>query len=220
MRQTHYINWKIGLGVDPYTIGISVNSRKNDILATSYDINYQIAITSCSSNITCQLSKSTGIIYTSNNIDSFNVVITPNTLLNSGDSVFVEITAKTLEPYEKIIKATFRLVVAYQEFAYEISDSTQSPYLTLNMTNTHPVPNTVKLTFDPSYVVLDMTSSANINFLTTTYINKGSFNYINSVSFLMGALSSESIRFYKIDDTANYTYPIVNPTSIVTVQIL
>ena len=43
------------------------------------------------------------------------------------------------------------------------------------------------------------------------------YNYINQISFKMEAISSTKVRFYKIDATKDYTYPIKNPTSIITV---
>lgn len=75
----------------------------------------------------------------------------------------------------------------------------------------------VTLDFDPDILRLDMT---NTNYLkntgtTTTTLDDG-FVYVNQLKFEMGAESSTSVRFYKIDVGQNYTYPIVNDTSIVT----
>ncbi len=73
----------------------------------------------------------------------------------------------------------------------------------------------ITLVFDPNVVVLDMTSEYYLNATnyTTTTIN-GS-EYINSVTFNVEAISSAQVKFYKIDATQNYTYPITNNSSII-----
>ena len=45
------------------------------------------------------------------------------------------------------------------------------------------------------------------------------FNYVNEFSFKMNASSSEKVMFYKADPTKDYTYPITNENSIVTVTV-
>ena len=73
----------------------------------------------------------------------------------------------------------------------------------------------VTLTFDPSVVILDPTSEiVEKSTETTTTINNT--QYINSLTFKVDALSSTSIRFYKVNKSIDYTYPITNSTSIVT----
>lgn len=240
-------NWS---GVDNYTITINMNSNKNNLLSASYDIEYDISYI-CSNNIICQLSKESGIIYSSTNTDYFHLVITPTMQLKTGDNVFIEITAKTSAPYEKTIKGRFTLIVGQEEFSYEIMDSNHSPYLMVNMTNTLSYyivseafdsytvgekistsiyleltedkrkkcySTIVTLAFDPNYVLLDMTSSSYLNSTTITHINKNSYDYINSISFKVEAESSGSVRFYKIDETVDYTYPGPNSQSIIAVQ--
>ena len=79
-------NWS---GVDDYTITVNMNSRKNNIEKATYDIGYDISY-SCSDNAICSLSKTSGIIYADTNSDYFNLVITPNASLDTGDKVIVE----------------------------------------------------------------------------------------------------------------------------------
>ncbi len=73
----------------------------------------------------------------------------------------------------------------------------------------------ITLTFDPNTVVLDMTSEYYLNATnyTTTTINGN--EYINSITFNVEAISSAQVKFYKIDATRNYTYPITNNSSII-----
>lgn len=125
-------NWS---GIDDYNITINMNSRENNILATSYDINYNISYT-CSDNIICTLSKESGTILSSTNADYFNIRITPNKQLKEGDKVYVELTASTTQPYTKAIKGQFILNVGKEELTYKIVDSPNNQYFDLDLTNT------------------------------------------------------------------------------------
>ncbi len=125
-------NWS---GVDSYTITINMNSMENNLLVASYDISYDIEY-ECSSNAICQLSKTRGIIDAETNNDTFNVRITPNTQLTTGDVVWVKVTAIADAEYEKTITAEFSLVVGIEDLTYTIDDSSGSPYLEIDITNT------------------------------------------------------------------------------------
>ncbi len=75
----------------------------------------------------------------------------------------------------------------------------------------------ITLTFDPSLFRLDMTNEAYLKAVrTSTTTLQDGYDYINSVTFRTDALSSTSVRFYKLNTTNNYTYPYVNNTSIIT----
>lgn len=125
-------NWS---GVDDYTITINMNSRKNNIEAATYDISYNIQY-SCTDNAICQLSKTEGIIYASSNTDYFNLTITPNTQLRTGDRVVVDIEVHSTSEYQKTLKGQFILVVGQENISYQITDEANSPYLELSITNT------------------------------------------------------------------------------------
>lgn len=125
-------NWS---GVDDYVITVNMNSRKNNLKAASYDIEYTISYT-CSDNAICQLSKTEGIIYSNNNSDYFNLTITPNRQLETGDKVVVEIEAKSTAKYQKTLKGKFTLVVGKEKLSYQITDKPQNPYMELSLTNT------------------------------------------------------------------------------------
>lgn len=73
----------------------------------------------------------------------------------------------------------------------------------------------ITLDFNPRQVLVDLTSNFYSGVVSTqsTLINGKS--YINQVVFDMDAIDSETIRFYKVNASQNYTYPITNPTSIV-----
>lgn len=124
-------NWS---GVDPYTVVINMSSMENDYLKTSYDIAYDISYTA-SSNLTCQISKTSGIIPATTNEDLFTLTMTPNISLFDGDSVSVEITAVSKTNYEKTLQARFTLRVGQEQLTFSIVDKPHSPYAVVNITN-------------------------------------------------------------------------------------
>ena len=105
-------------GVDDYTITINMNSRKNNLEVASYDIEYDIEY-SCSNNAICQVSKTSGNISSVDNTDFFNVTITPNTQLQTGDKVVVYITATSKTEYVKQLKGRFTFVVGKENLTYQ-----------------------------------------------------------------------------------------------------
>lgn len=125
-------NWS---GVDDYTITVNMNSRKNNIQVASYDIGYEIKY-SCSDNAICQLSKNSGTISKDSNTDFFNLTITPNKQLETGDKVVVEIEATSTTSYKKTIKGKFTLVVGQENLTYQITDKANDTYMNLRITNT------------------------------------------------------------------------------------
>ncbi len=239
-------NWT---GVDPYTITINMNSIENNLKKSTYDISYNIEY-ECSSNATCQLSKTNGIILSNTNSDYFNVIITPNTGLSTGDKVTVSITANSTSKYKKKLSAKFTLVVGQEMLSYEIVDAESNKYLDFNITNTLSYYNVetafgsykvgdkidvdtyltlsdtdrakcysamVTLSFDPKVVLLDMTNTNYLNAINTTTKKIGNSNYINSITFKVEPISSATVRFYKVDVSKDYTYPIVNSKSIINI---
>lgn len=239
-------NWS---GVDDYTLTINMDSRKNNIEVATYDIPYDIKY-SCSDNAICQLSKTSGIIYASNNSDYFTLTITPNTQLRNGDRVEIDIEVNSTSDYQKTLKGKFILVVGQENITYQITDEVNSSYFELRITNTLSYytiresfngyqvgdridgdtylslsdenkakcySGEVTIEFDPQEVLVDITGEAysQAKNIGTTTIN--GVTYINRFTIMIDAISSEDIRFYKVDITKNYTYPNSNNTSIVNV---
>lgn len=78
----------------------------------------------------------------------------------------------------------------------------------------------IKLSFSPNDLIPDMTSFTYINKLQeTTETLADGYNYVNSYKFNMDAMETQKIYFYKKDITQDYTYPVVNDTSIIGVNI-
>ncbi len=121
-------------GINKYTIPIKLTTAKNSLEKVAYDMDYQITY-SCSSNITCQLTKTSGTIYATSNEENITLTVTPNSSLDIGDEAVINITATTSVPYQKTIKARFILVVGENEYTYKIEDAVGQIYCDLIVTN-------------------------------------------------------------------------------------
>ena len=76
----------------------------------------------------------------------------------------------------------------------------------------------VDLSFNPSLLLIDTTENIiNESIYTTTTIS--GTEYVNSLSTTIAPLSTISIKFYKVNPSSNYTYPLNNNTSIINVNI-
>ena len=142
-------NWS---GADSYSIGINMNSYKNNKVGANSDISYDISY-ECSENANCSVSKSYGVIYASSNTDSFVVNIEGREQLQDGDEVWVIVTATSTSPYVKTLKGKFTLKVGKMGLSYEIVDVSNRPYMDVHITNTLDF-YTVEEAFD-SYSVGD-----------------------------------------------------------------
>ena len=239
-------NWS---GVDPVTITFNMDSKKNNILASPLNIEYDISY-ECSNNVTCTSTKDSGLIMSNVNTDYFTITMTPNVAMRNGDSIWLEVTTEATSPYEKTLSGTFIINVGEIGLSYEIIDAVGSPYLDFNITNTldyykvieafdsYSVGDRIEiseylslpeadrpkctsalitLTFDPNLFRLDMTSDAFLQSVrTTTSTMLDGYDYINSVTFRTDAVSSNSIRFYKLNTNNNYTYPFITNSPIIT----
>ncbi len=93
-----------------------------------------------------------------------------------------------------------------------------SEYLSLSPENKRKCASAViTLSFNPSLLRLDMTSEAVLQaYNTSSTVLGDGYDYINSVTFGIDALSSNAVRFYKLNTNNNYTYPFVTSTPIIT----
>lgn len=237
-------NWS---AIDNYSITISLNNYKNNLVSTSSDIGYKLSYT-CSNNITCSINKTEGVIYASEMTDYFTLVLSPSVSFNDGDTAWIEVVAESTYPYKKEISARFVLKVGKAILSYDIDDEKGSPYLKFNITNTmdyYMVKSAfddynvgdridvnsylslsdekkkkclsayITLEFNPNDVLLDLTTSSYLKADNYTTVNIGGYDYVNSISFEMDAISSEVVRFYKVDASKDYTYPIINSDSVI-----
>lgn len=237
-------NWS---GIGDFTIEVSMNSRKNNLLYSNFDITYDIEYT-CPQDIICEINKNSGTIFSAKNEDSFKIVLTPTRVFADNESITVPITAKSTAPYVSTISAEFQIVVGKTGVSYSITDSPGQPYMMVSITNAITsyrvieafstyqindeidintynklsdtnkakcVSTYITLNFNPNIIVLDTTIALLRESVVTNQLI-GGVSYVNQIKFPMNATSSKEVRFYKIDNTKDYTYPFVNPTSIVT----
>lgn len=237
-------------GVDEYSFVINLNNSKNNLIHASSDIEYEISYV-CSSNSNCSLSKDGGVLYSDMLVDQVTAVISPVGVLTNGDTVWMEVTAKSVYPYKKTLSARFILQVGVPGISYTIDDVSNRPYFNLMVTNStdyylvkesfgiYEVDQRIDyqtysglseedkskcalplitLTFDPSIVILDMTNTVFLKAEKYTTREIDGYSYVNSISFRMPLTSSEVVKFYKANADYDYTYPIVNSSSVVTFE--
>ena len=80
----------------------------------------------------------------------------------------------------------------------------------------------VTVEFDPEDLFVDMTNDLYLNRIPGSEVLEtiNGYQYVKKFSFKIDASSSRSLLFYKDDITNDYTYPIVNNTSIVSVNVV
>lgn len=212
-------NWS---GAETYTITVNMSSKLNDMAFTDADIDYTITVT-CSDNIECTKSKNSGTIIGKNhteileghNQDSFSISVNPKNgvVLHNTEVAWVDVCAKAVSPYEQEIYGKLIIEVGSSSIYYEIIDSVNSPYLTVNIVNSSAQASNVTLSYNPQQVLLDMTNRFYINNATTTDTPINGYDYLNSITSNVPSLSTTSVKFYKVDATQNYSY---SPTDTVT----
>jgi len=236
-------NWS---GVGEFSIDISLNSNKNHILASDFDVEYGISYV-CPNDVICTSNKSSGVIYKATHTDEVVISIMPTRAFDDGESITIQVEATSTSPYVETISAEFKIVVGKRGVSYAIDDQVNRPYMLVSITNALAsytikqafglysigeqidsrtykslsdidkqkcVSIMIELAFNPNTIVMDTTSLiSGLNILEEVVIN--GVSYVSRISFPMEALTSNEIRFYKLDYTSNYTYPYENATSIV-----
>lgn len=227
-------NWG---GVGTFKIEFELNNHKNNLLVSDSDIEYDIVV-SHPDDVSCTFENVSGVIYTTEMTDKYELIVTPLRIFNTNESVRIGITATSSAPYVKALSAVYIITVGRKGISYEINDAVNQPYLNLSITNARdnykvfdpwgdyelnheftideykaltPAEQAkcysarITLTFDPTDVVIDTTNNLlNNSTYTTTTIN--GVAYISSITFDVDAMSSNVIRFYKVDVSENYTY--------------
>lgn len=160
------VNWD---GVNPYVLNIDVNGKKNELVSTNSDIEYDIFV-DCPSTVICSLDKTSGIIYSEKKVDSYIITVTPVENFYGGDSVSITTKAVSTYPYSKELSATYNIGVENYGFSYEIVDSEGSKYLTLDLTNSKPYYEVIEPFGD--YAIGDLVSIEDYNSLDDLNKNK------------------------------------------------
>lgn len=202
-------NWT---GASSHDIPVTVSSKENDKLFTLSDISYTIRCTSCSDNIECTPSKLSGTIVgkdnSGSNMDSFAITVTPknNTPLNDGAVAWVNVLVTSTSPYIQELRGKLIIQVGTADVYYEIVDAVDSPYLTVNITNSQATAASVTLSYNPQNVLVDMTSHFYLDSTATTDQTLNGYLYLNTITSPVGALSTTSVKFYKNNPGNNYSY--------------
>lgn len=141
-------------------------------------------------------------MFTYNIEDSENDLILNLNLTNSLDYYEVETAFSTYQVGDKISTEDYNeLTPAQQANCYSAK---------------------VTLTFDPNIIRLDSTDESIRNRLSTNYqtTNINGNSYVSKYSFKVDSSTNKKIVFYKADPSNNYTYPITNQSSIITVDVV
>lgn len=208
-------NWN---GSSSYRITIDFSSKKNDKAFTEADVEYTVTFTH-SDNITCRLSKTSGTIPgtgsvgvndPSANKDFITIDIDPagGNSLGSGQTVWVDVVATSTSPYRQTLSGKLVIETGSDNITYQIIDQVDSPYLTLNITNSGAEGRDIKLQYDPNVILLDMTSRFYLNRDSSKSVTQqiNGYAYLNSVTSEINASSVYSVKFYKINKRQDYTY--------------
>lgn len=201
-------NWS---GAETYTVTVNLNSKKNDLVFADTDIDYQINLTS-SDNIECSLNKNAGTIIGSQNgginEDYFIITINPaeGKSLVSGETAWIEVEVTATKPYTCSLSGKLIIQAGAEDISYEIIDSENNPYIEVNITNSLNEAKDVTLKFDPSKLLLDMTSRFSMEATNTITANIGEYQYVKELTSKVNALETTTIKFYKVDPTQNYQY--------------
>lgn len=240
----HVNNWS---GVSNFKIQFSLNNHKNNLLVSDSDIEYSLTVTH-PNDVTTSIENTTGVIYTDEMTDDYEIIVTPQRIFNTNESITVTITATSSLPYVKELKAHYIITVGRQGISYSISDEVNRPYLELSITNARDnymageafgnyelyhdftiaeyqalssadqakcFSARITLSFDPTDVVIDTTNNL-LNNATTSTTTVNGVAYISTITFDVDPMSSNVVRFYKLDVSQDYTYPHENDPSIIT----
>lgn len=214
-RTYKYSNWS---GVDDYELDFQLYSYENELSLFNYEgegLKYTLTCTiddttKATAHIETAGGNSTaaGYIPNATNVKDVKVYLKPTESLKEGDTVKLTITANTTVPYKKQITATFNIKVSTnQGLSYSIVDEESSIYASLKLVNTKSEERKITLTYDPKLVLIDLTNPYCESRIKQTSTKIDGVEYINSITFNMEAEDVTTIRFYKKDINANYTYP-------------
>ncbi len=200
---------------------VTCTATKNSGLIRS-DLNTDSFSITMTPNITLYDGDSIWLEVTTNATEPYTKTLTGTFTINVGEiGLSYEIVDSVGSPYLDFnITNTLDYYKVYDSFGtHSAGDRIEiSEYLSLSATDKAKCAAArITLEFDPTILRLDMTNEAYLKAVDTdtTTLSDG-YDYISSVTFGTDALSSASVRFYKLNTSNNYTYPFVTQTSIIT----
>lgn len=236
-NKVSFSNWG---GSVTYVLKFDINSKLNELTKVNYDMNYELTCTIDEKDkATLFIGSEDGdstegkedgtitikrSITSAQNTDTVKLYIKPKQKLPLNNSVNLTLKAATTEPYKKEIFAKVKIVAGLTETDYTIEDSVNSEYATLNLVNSNKDVSTIKISYDPAKIRIDLTDDFfDLNNLVTNLTDfntkqwtrtlDSSKKYIKEVKFYLKGQSSKKIKFYKIDRTIDYTYPNTDENS-------
>lgn len=236
-NKVSFSNWG---GNTVYSFEFNVNSKLNELTKVNYDMNYELTCTIVekdkatlfidSENGNSTEGKEDGTvkiersILSSQNTDPVKVYIRPKQKLPLNTSLTLKLKAVTTEPYKKEILATVKIIIGITDTDYTIVDSVNSEYAVLNLVNSNKDTTTIKISYDPDKIRIDLTDElfdlnnlvsnlTDLNSKQWTRTLDSTQKYIKEVKFYLKGQSSKKIKFYKIDRTIDYTYPNTDENS-------
>lgn len=207
-------NWN---GKEAYVFEFNLNNYKNDLAITKDDINYKVSV-ECPSNATCttDLTGNIGTLTGNSKVDkTIKVTVVMNEEIEIGEEINLKLTVESTSPYKKVLKANF--IIELSDYVYQIEDVSGRAYLILELINPKDEDITYHLSFDPRKINVDMTSPL-VDHGTKGYTTIDGETYINSLDVTLDSTSTKELIFYKDDITQDYTYPVKNKQSIITVE--
>lgn len=220
-----YDNWD---GENVYPIEFDLYTYINEETKLDYDLDYEVTCTtSDTEKIKCTINNRngtntfTGKVPASTNISKVVVYVSPLTPISQGESLKVQVSAKTSVPYQKTVSCEFTLKRATpQGISYTIEDRVGRDYAVLQLTNSHIAEKEVTLSFDPTELRIDSNDEIYINAdnskIVLEKLDLDDKNYVKQITFTIDGETTQYVNFYKVDRTQNYSYSAVggNESSI------
>lgn len=210
-----------------YNISFSCSSNANCSSSKPNGVIYEATgkdffVMTLSPNVALVNGDSLEIVITASSTDPYEKTISAKFKLIVGNyGLSYEIKDEPNSPYLEL-KVTntldyYKVLQAFGSYAVGTQLDLDT-YLALSQANKDKCASAIiNLSFNPTIILFDNVNDISDDIISSTTIPILGNNYINALSFKLDAISSIIVRFYKKNAVNNYTYPIVNPTSIVTV---
>ncbi len=206
----------------PSTVNCVLSKQSGVLPAESYTDTYQLTVTPITpfhenESVTVSTSVTSSSPYQKTMSANYTIGVTTSRfsyeIKDSPNSKFLKIIFTNSVSFYKVSEAFGSYAVGdliglydYNNLTKDQKEKCYSAIVTVN--------------YDPSKLFVDMTNDNYLNHLSTNYQETtiDGHQWVSQFSFKVNASSSSEIIFYKDDITQNYTYPIVNNTSIITVS--
>lgn len=168
-------------GEDIYTIEINLRNYQDSLRYTNENIEYKIEATSGNENvsITTSLTNNAGTLQGGSEAEeSISIDVESIAKVNEGEFIEVFVTANATSPYEKTLKATFRIYVQKTDkYEAKLLHEDNLQYANLFIENKDEVSN-ITIKYDNTKVILDTNNVLLNNINISTEGTQSSINII------------------------------------------